>query len=264
MTLAGKRILVTRGEEQGEVFSALIRERGGVPVLFPTIRLVPPEDAGPLDRAIARLSSFDWILFASANAVRFFCERAARAGIAAPPPQVRVACVGPGTGRELSRRNYPVHLVAEVHTAEGLLDALRREGIAGKRFLVPRAKEGRETLVEGIAGEGGTVEAVVAYRNGLPDRDERTAREIAAVPPDVCTFASPSAFRNFFRLVGEREAADVLSKSLIAVIGEVTARTVAERNFRVDIIPEKYTLEGMLDAIEARLAVEPSRGGRSR
>jgi uroporphyrinogen-III synthase len=264
MTLAGRRILVTRGEEQGEAFCALIRDRGGVPVLFPTIRLVPPDDPRPLEDAVSRLSSFDWIVFASANAVRFFCERAAGAGIAAPPAGVRVACVGPGTGRELARRRYPVHLTAEVHTAAGLLGALRREGIAGKRFLVPRAQEGRETLVAGIAGEGGTAEAVVAYANGLPERDERAAREVVSAPPDVCTFASPSAFRNFFRLVGEREALGVLLKSRIAVIGEVTAQAVAERNFTVDIMPEKYTLEGMLDAIEARFAAERTGGGRTR
>ncbi|MBI5420561.1 MAG: uroporphyrinogen-III synthase [Deltaproteobacteria bacterium] len=261
MTLAGRTILVTRGEEQGEIFSALIRERGGVPVLFPTIRLVPPEDPGPLDGAIARLSSFDWILFASANAARFFCERAARAGITAPPEGVRVASVGPGTGRELARRGFPVHLTAEKHTAEGLVDALRRFGIAGRRFLLPRALEGREAIQEEIAREGGSVETVAAYRNGLPERDERAARNIVATPPDVCTFASPSAFRNFFRLLGEGPAAEVLSRSLIAVIGEVTARAVSEKNFAVDIMPEKYTLERMLDAIEARLSAEPSHGG---
>jgi uroporphyrinogen III methyltransferase/synthase len=108
------------------------------------------------------------------------------------------------------------------------------------------------------------VETVAVYRNGLPERDERAARDIVAAPPDVCTFASPSAFRNFFLLLGEGPAAQVLSRSRIAVIGEVTARAVAEKKIAVDIMPENYTLNGMVEAIAARLALQSRDGGSRR
>jgi uroporphyrinogen-III synthase len=264
MSLQGKRILVTRGGDQAEEFAALIRRRGGDPVIFPTIRLVPPEDSGPLDRALSRLPSFDWILFASANAARFFCGRAAEAGVSRPPKGVRVASIGPGTSRELERLGFSADLTAFRHTAEGLVEVLRGEGIAGKRFLLPRPLEGREVIPGEIGRQGGTVEEVVVYRNGLPGKDERAAREIMEKPPDVCTFASPSAFRNFFLLLGESEASEVLMRSRIAAIGEVTARAVAKKKFAVDIMPEKYTLEGMVEAIEARLASPKPHGGPDR
>jgi uroporphyrinogen III methyltransferase/synthase len=264
MSMLGKRILVTRGEGQAEEFAALIRMRGGIPVLFPTVRLVPPDDPGPLDEVLARLSTFDWILFASANAAKFFCSRAAQKGISGPPEGVRVASVGPGTSRELRRLGFPAALTAERHTAEGLADALRRQGIAGRRFLLPRALEGRDVLPSEISRQGGVVETVAVYRNGLPERDERAARDIVAAPPDVCTFASPSAFRNFFLLLGEGPAAQVLSRSRIAVIGEVTARAVAEKKIAVDIMPENYTLNGMVEAIAARLALQSRDGGSRR
>ncbi len=251
MGLSGKRILVTRGEEQAGALCAAIRARGGVPVRFPTVRLVAPDDPGPVDRAVASLSSYDWLLFASANAVRFFALR-----VRLPkdlPPRLRVAAVGPGTAREARERGFPVHLVARTHTAEGLAAALEPHGVSGKRFLLPRAREGREVLPGLLARRGGSVDAVEAYRNGLPERDEEGAARIAADPPDVCTFASPSAFRNFLVLLGEDRAGRVLSRTRIAVIGEVTAKAVRERNFPVDIMPETYTLERMLDAIEERL-----------
>jgi uroporphyrinogen III methyltransferase/synthase len=142
-------------------------------------------------------------------------------------------------------------VTAEKHTADGLVEALAREGIAGRRFLIPRALEGREILTSEIVRLGGTAEAVAVYRNGLPDRDEKAAREIVAAPPDVCAFASPSAFGNFFLLLGEGAASEVLKRSRIAVIGEVTARAVASRKFAVDIMPEKYTLDGMVEAMAA-------------
>jgi len=253
---------VTRGEGQAEEFSAVIRKRGGIPVIFPTVRLVPPDDTGPLDEAIDRLETFDGVLFTSANAARFFFEHAGKRGVRKIPGGLRIASVGPGTTRELARHGSPVHLTAEKHTAEGLVEALADEGFAGKRFLLPRAQDGREVIPEEIGQRGGTVEIVTVYRNGLPPRDEKVAGEIGESPPDVCTFASPSAFRNFFLLLGEERAASVLSRSRIAVIGDVTARAVRERNYSVDIMPETFTLAGMLEAIDAHFA-SPSRGGEA-
>jgi uroporphyrinogen III methyltransferase/synthase len=254
MTLSGKRVLVTRSADQAEELAALVRRAGGAPVLFPTIRLVPTDDSGPLDREIGRLTSFDWILFTSANAARFFCDRAERLGISSWPAGVRAASVGPGTTRELAFRGVRVRLTAEAHTGEGLFRELKGKGVAGKRFLLPRAEEGREILRELLAREGGEVVAVVAYRNGLAERDDAAAEEIVAQPPDVCTFASPSAFRNLFALLGEEKAREMLGKSRIAVIGPVTARAVEKRDFRVDIVPETYTLKGMVDAVAAYFA----------
>jgi len=162
--------------------------------------------------------------------------------------------VGPGTTREVRQHGFPVHLEAGTHTAEGMVEALAGDGFSGKRFLLPRALEGREVIPTEIGRRGGTVEVVTAYRNGLPPRDEKAVEEIGVRPPDVCTFASPSAFRNFFLLLGEERAASVLSRSRIAVIGEVTMRAVQERDYAVDIMPETYTLAGMLEAIEGYLA----------
>lgn len=250
-------MLVTRGEEQAEEFASMIRRKGGVPVIFPTVRLLPPDDPAPLDEALARLGAYDWILFASTNAARFFFWRAAERSVRGIPAGVRVAAVGTATARELRRQGAPVHLIAWPHTAEGLIKVLSCEGIAGNRFLLPRALEGRDVLPAEIGRRGGTVDVVPAYRNGLPPLDEEGAAGITERPPDVCTFASPSAFRNFFLLLGEERAASVLSRSLIAVIGEVTAEAVRERRFREDIMPETYTLSGMLEAIASRFALPP-------
>ncbi len=256
MTLSGKRILITRSAEQAGELAFLVRRAGGVPVFFPTIRLVVPEDCAPLDREIGRLSSFDWLLFGSANAARFFCERAARLGLASWPGGLRVASVGPGTTKELASRGVPVHLTAAKHTAEGLFEALLPRGVAGKRFLLPRAEEGRDVLPGAIVRGGGAAVSVAAYRNGPAEKDEAVAEEIVARPPEVCAFASPSAFHNLFLLLGEDTAREMLRNSRIAVIGEVTAEAVRARDFRVDIMPETYTLKGMVDAIEARFRAD--------
>jgi len=251
MNPAGKRILVTRSEEQNEELAILVRRAGFVPVLFPTIRLVPPEDSGPLDREIGRLSSFDWILFSSANAARFFCDRTSQLGIASWPSDLRVASVGPGTTRELVSSGVRVFLTAEKHTAEGLYEAIRPHGVARRRFIVPRVEEWKDYLAEAIRRDGGEAVSVVAYRNVIAEKDDEVAAQIVARPPDVCIFASPSSFTNFFLLLGEEDAKNVLEKSRIAAIGEVTARAVRAMEFNVDIMPATYTLKALMEAVEA-------------
>ncbi len=251
MPLRGLRVLVTRGEGQAREFADLIHGRGGVPVLFPTVKIVAAEDPAPLDAAIASLRTFDWLLFSSANGVLHFALRAGGAIAAGLPAGLRIGSVGPGTTRAASAAGMTVFLEAGTHTAEGLLEALSHEGISGARILIPRAAEGREALVDGLSGSGAKVVAPVAYRTGTADKNEAACAAILSHPPDVCTFASPSAFRNFFELMGDQSALSVLSRSRIAVIGEVTARAVENRMLRVDIIPAQFTIPGMLDAIES-------------
>src|SRR5580700_3787517 len=73
--LAGKRIVITRAPEQaGELVSAL-ESLGAQVFLLPTVRFAPPESPAELDAALERLTEFDWILFTSQNAVRFFGRR---------------------------------------------------------------------------------------------------------------------------------------------------------------------------------------------
>ena len=55
LPLQDKRILVTRTPEQAAALSAQLRALGAIPVEFPTIRIVPPQDWGPLDSALRGL-----------------------------------------------------------------------------------------------------------------------------------------------------------------------------------------------------------------
>src|SRR5947207_8905529 len=80
MPLEGKHILVTRTREQASVLSERLRALGAIPIEFPTIRIIPPEDWGALDSALHRLfteegSAYDWLVLTSANGVTICCER---------------------------------------------------------------------------------------------------------------------------------------------------------------------------------------------
>ena len=70
MMLAGKRIVITRARHQAGAFADLLREHGAIPILYPCIAIIPPDDPAPLDEALAHLSAYDWMLITSANTVR--------------------------------------------------------------------------------------------------------------------------------------------------------------------------------------------------
>ncbi len=75
LPLFGQRIVVTRARGQAESLSAKLRALGAEAIELPTIEILPALDSEPLDRAIANLGSYDWLIFTSANGVRFFLER---------------------------------------------------------------------------------------------------------------------------------------------------------------------------------------------
>jgi uroporphyrinogen-III synthase len=108
--LAGKCIVITRAREQSAALAEAL-ERYGAEVLFlPTVAFVPAKDTQPLDAAIKELDQFDWILFTSQNAVRFFSQRRRELGL---PPSgsgaakgVRVAAIGPATAQAAEKEMW--------------------------------------------------------------------------------------------------------------------------------------------------------------
>src|ERR1019366_6253750 len=75
LPLFGKRIVVTRAPEQAGALASRLGALGAGVVELPTIEIRPPADGAPLDRAIAQLDTYDWLIFTSANGVRFFLDR---------------------------------------------------------------------------------------------------------------------------------------------------------------------------------------------
>ena len=75
LPLFGQRIVVTRPVGEGGKAAAVLEALGAEVLLAPTVQIRPTADPGPLDQAIDRLGDYDWLVFTSANGVRFFLER---------------------------------------------------------------------------------------------------------------------------------------------------------------------------------------------
>ena len=85
----------------------------------------PISDPGPLDAAIDRLASYDWLVFTSANGVRFFLERlTARGRDLRALGHLKLAAIGPATAEALAAFHLNADLVPETFRSEALAAAL--------------------------------------------------------------------------------------------------------------------------------------------
>jgi len=249
--LDGRRVAVTRGKQGEDALSRRLRELGAQVVELPAITVVPPDDLGPLDDALRRLGEFQWVAFASANAVEQTLTRMTALGI--PPDALsalKLAAVGPATAERLTRALRAPDLVPGESRGRALAAALAPR-VRGRRVLVPRAEAARPELLEDLAAAGAVLTAPVAYRTVAvsPEGLRPLGDMLERGEVDALAFASPSAVKSVVAALGPA----ALAATAVAVIGPTTAEAARAEGLRVDISPRESTGAALAEAIAERI-----------
>jgi uroporphyrinogen III methyltransferase/synthase len=249
--LFGRGIVITRPEAQAEELSELLRRKGARVIPFPVIRIAPPESWEELDRALDRLEDYRWIIFTSANGVAFFFRRLRERGRDIRDLKgIRIATIGPATASAVETLGIRVDLVPEAFVSEGVVRAFDGMDLQGSRVLLPRAKEARDVIPEGLAGMGAICDIATTYRTV---RSNRSASELIPFfdegKVDVITFTSPSTVTHFLGTMGP--GFHLHPQVRIACIGPVTEAAARKAGLPVDILQERYTIPGLVDALVA-------------
>jgi uroporphyrinogen III methyltransferase/synthase len=253
--LFGRRVLVTRSREQAGELVELLEARGAEAIEAPLISIVPLDDYTALDKACVQAGNYDWIVFTSANGADAFLER-----LMSGPHDVRalagakLCAVGPGTAARLARLGLKVDLIPEDHRAEGVVWAMKELGpLRGQQVLFPKADIARDVVPEELRAAGANVDEVVAYRTVTAEGDAHLDiyRQLLDRRIDVVTFSSASAVRAFVSIYGDDQAADLLSHTLVATIGPVTADAAARYQIHPTIVPASSSMAALVDAIVA-------------
>ena len=250
--LFGKRIVLTRAQEQAKEFSQLLAAYGAEPVEVPTIQIVPPASWHAIDDAVTRLNTYQWLIFTSVNGVRPFMERlrVARKDARALA-NLRLCAIGPRTAQELGTYGLTPDLVPAEYQAEGVIASLAHVGIRGSHILIPRAEVAREILPEQLRELGAAVDVIPVYRTITPAVDVASlTQQFHEGQVAVATFTSSSTVRNFVEVFGGREAVrPLVSQVVIACIGPITARTAEEYGLTVRVMPAENTVPALAEAI---------------
>ncbi len=247
--LFGQGIVITRPKEQAEEFAQLLRQQGARVIYFPTIKVVPTAAGQKLDQAIGNVEAYQWLIFTSANGARLFFKRFSELGRDIRDLKgVRICTIGPATAVVVEERGIKVDLVPESFVAEGVVRAFQNQGISGQRILLPRAEVARDVIPEGLTQLGAQVDVVNVYRTVSSGVESGGLRGlISKGDVDVITFTSPSILKNFMEIMGEDF--HLPSSIRIACIGPVTAAAVKKAGLKIDIMPERYTIPGMVEAM---------------
>lgn len=259
------RVLITRSPHQASALADHLRALGADPVLIPTIELADPTTFAPLDRALAHLDHFHWLLFTSANAVEAFHRRltthpnsvilsegrspqpkdpeapnsTSTARTFPPqnlPPNLRVAAIGAATARALEALSLPVHLLPPQAVAESLADALLPHSLqpdgSPTRFLLLRAEAARELLPDTLRAAGADVTIGPVYRNVVPSDSIAAIRALFAARerwPSAITFTSSSTATNLLALL-EASGLSLPQEIQRISIGPITSQTLRDLN----------------------------------
>jgi uroporphyrinogen III methyltransferase/synthase len=245
LPLFGRRIVVTRAREQASALSTLLHTLGAEVIELPTIQIQPAADYAPLDNAIANLRDYNWLIFTSANGVRFFLERLDRSNTDLRAIQGRICAIGPATREALERFHLKVDVTAEQYVAEGLLKSLESRELKGARILIARAAVARDVLPTELSRRGAHVDVVEAYRTVVPSDLAERASSVLSRKPDWVTFTSSSTAQNLIDAVGS----EALKNLPCASIGPITSATLRQNGIPVAVEASTYTIPGLVEAL---------------
>lgn len=250
-SLDGKRIVVTRAEEQAAGLCAELERAGAVVIRCPTIRVVPPESYADLDEALAHVDAYRWIAFTSSNGVRAVLSRMVGLGLSvAELDGRRVAAVGASTARALVAQGVRPAFVPLVERSLALADTLGP--VEGERILLTRADIADPAVAETLRRRGAArVDDVTAYRTSLLRPSGRALDELRR-GVDAITFTSPSTVRGFLEIGAEWR--DLLDGVVVASLGPATTEVARREGIEIDVEGVERSMKGLVDALDEAYA----------
>jgi uroporphyrinogen III methyltransferase/synthase len=242
--LHGRRVVVTRARAQASGLAQELRGLGAEAIELPAIRTEPRLDTAPVREMAEAVDRYDLICLTSPNGVRLLFQALSDAGKDSRAlAGATVAAIGPGTARALARHGIEADVVPERFVAEGLIEALDGVGVEGKRALLARAAEARDTIPEWLREQGADVDVVALYDTVREEPEEHAVE--AAQSADYVTFTSSSTVRNLTEALGDRFPRD----ARVVSIGPITSEAAREAGLEVAVEAERHDVEGLLAAL---------------
>lgn len=248
--LFGKTVVVTRARAQASALTKKLEAQGARVLEVPAIKIVPPADFAPLDKAISEIDTYKWLILTSVNGVEYFFDRLLKAGKDSRALcGVKIAAIGSATAEALKGYGITADLIPSAYKAEELADALAADTKAGDKLLLARAKIARNVLPERLRALGAQVDVVTAYETVADCQNKEELLEaLESGEASLVTFTSSSTVTNLLDVLGDKK--DLLNKVALAAIGPVTAETLEKHGLKPAVSAAEYTIDGLMTAIE--------------
>jgi len=237
--LKGKKILLTRPKDQNKEWAERLESLGAIPVLFPLIEITAAQDSSEIEEVLSQIYQYDWIVFTSINAARHSLEILNK--ILLMSHKIYIAAIGSKTAAYLEDHGLEVDFMPLIFTSANLADEI--DDIQNKKILLPRTNIADDNFTAELRQRGATVKEITVYNTHIVNDKHDELQKIVDEGLDVITFASPSAVEAFYEMGIDKK------NDKIACIGPVTADKATKLGLGVDIIADKYTTEGLTEAM---------------
>ncbi|MDP3070441.1 MAG: uroporphyrinogen-III synthase [Opitutaceae bacterium] len=256
LPLSGRRVAVTRAREQSPELAAKLAALGAAVIELPLITVTKDIDKHSLHDVLSELGSYDWIVFTSANGVRFFFEEFHRIyddirslGL------LRFAVVGDTTAAAIRQKHLKIECQPKVATGAALADDLIATGsLDSAKVLVISGNLNREELVQKLEEARAIVDRLQVYKTEQTDLSaDPAAADFRARGADAILFASSSAVQSFVDQAAALKVAKDAKRPLAGSIGPQTSETMKQAGMPIDFTAKTPSLDALVDALVKKL-----------
>ena len=200
LPLFGRRVAITRTRDQNSELREKLETLGAEVLELPLIQISKYVEKDALVEILTELGGYDWIVFTSANGVRYFFEDFLKGF-----PDIRslgllrFACVGKATAREIEKHYIKVECMPDTATGDSLADALIATGsLDSAKVIVVTGNLNRDTLVKKLEAARAIVDRLQLYKTEKTDLTaDPIANDFREKGADAILFASSSAVQSF-------------------------------------------------------------------
>ncbi|NBY03491.1 MAG: uroporphyrinogen-III C-methyltransferase [Planctomycetes bacterium] len=249
LPLGNASVLISRPKGQGVDFSAKLKNLGANVFQFDSMIIKNPEDWSLVDGEIKNLSTFDWLVFTSANGVEKFLQRFLQLGFDIRTLlNLKIACIGPSTAIALKTFHIYPDLIPPRHDAEGLIEALFPL-VKGRKVLLARAKEGRPLLSQELSKICQITDLHVYSQTPAPQEQIANIKSMLSnTVLDYVAVTSSNSARALYDSLGESVAEGILAgKTKVVAISPLTSEEVKKLGWGNALSSKNFTTEGMIE-----------------
>lgn len=234
------KVLIPRPVGQADDFSGKLTELGAHPIIFPLIKVEPinQEELGETYST----GHFDWVLFTSKVAVKYFFEV-----IRPEDMSSKIAVVGTSTKKEVEKLGLQVTFTPSAATAKKLVKEIPLN--KGEKVLVPRSKIAGTSVIDTLKKRGIKVTEIATYNNTSVEYTKDQVDDVFGENINVITFTSGSTVESFMKLL--RQYKIKLGTQHIVSIGPSTTSAAKKMHLNVDITAQEHNVDGLIEAIKS-------------
>ncbi len=244
--IESKRVLLTRPRGENAQLGKLLLACKAVPIELPLIEVEAVDiNAGAETQDVLKLLSDNakrrWLVFSSANAVRYFFEFVRERDVQI---KAQIACVGERTAESVIKHGYPVDFVPNVWNARSLFHELPVE--PGQTVIYPSPQRVSFDATDLLRSRGVELLQWVLYTTrgvNLTESQKRLVNDSL----DAAVFNSASTIDSFFVHFGENRP---LLESLCWIcLGTSTSARLLQYGFQANVLPEKPQAAAIVAAL---------------